>query len=392
MSATVAKSARVDAPPVTSRPRALFVGGTRYDIPLRSGLARKWDAVGGELDLRVIGRAGAVEAEDPRFRLFDAPGRLPSGVAFYPWLMRAVASEMRSFRPDLVITQSPYEAFACLPALRGPERPKLIVELHADWRTAARLYGSRTRRLYAGLSDRVAVYALRRADGTRALSPFTARIAEEATGRKPVASFTTYFDLESFTTEPPRPLPAERGIAWIGVLQRYKDPELLAKAWRLAAPQVPGARLTIVGRGPTQAVVDDLVREFPDRVEARPRLEPPEIARLLDRSTLLAMTSAAGSEGVPRVIMEAFVRGRPVVCTSVGGIPDVVEPEHNGLLVEPGDADQFAAALVRILTDRGLAERLAEGASEQARPARWSADSYAQSVREMVDRVLTDAR
>jgi glycosyltransferase involved in cell wall biosynthesis len=301
-----------------------------------------------------------------------------------------VGRELRSFRPEAIVTKSPFEAFALLPARSlARHRLRLIVELHGDWRTAPRLYGSPVRRLYAPLADRAAVFALRRADGVRAVSGYTASLAERATGRRTMSIFPTYFDLQSFASEPPRPLPVRPAVAWIGVLQRYKNPSVLAEAWRLAAPRLDGARLMVVGSGPLQPIVDDLVREFPQRVTSIPRLTPPEVAKLLDESTLLALSSE--SEGLPRVIMEAFARGRPVVATRAGGIPDIVQPERNGLLVDRGDPRALADALVRVITDRAFAERLAQGALEDADQFHWTADRYAQALRRLVDSLLLSA-
>ena len=362
-----------------------MIGATQYDLPLAPGLARKWDAVTELVDMHIIGRRGVVEQEDPRFRLIGTPDAI-GGAGFYAALPLIAASEMRRHRPDVVITQSPYEAFACF-ALWRRRPPKLIVELHGDWRTASRLYGSPLRRTYAALADRAAVAGLRWADETRTLSPFTAGLAKDATGKEPVANYTTYFDLESFTEEV-KPLPKRPTVAWVGVLEGYKNPQVLADAWRLVAPQLPDAQLVVVGQGPLQPIIGELAEEHPDQVRAVPRLEPPEVAGLLDDSTLLAMSSE--SEGVPRVIMEAFTRGRAVVCTAVGGIPDVVKPEHNGLLVEPGNPEELASALVRILGDPELAERLGRGALQDAQQARWSPPTYARAVREMVDSTLTD--
>src|SRR5207237_10936338 len=62
-----------------------------------------------------------------------------------------------------------------------------------------------------------------------------------------------------------------------------------------------------------------------------------------------------------RVLIEAFLRGRGVVGSRVGGIADLVEDGVSGLLVEP-EPEPLADALVRVLSDRALAERLAEGA------------------------------
>ena len=126
-----------------------------------------------------------------------------------PWI---VAQEVRRFRPDVVLTQSPYEALPVLGVLRTlRERPKLVVEIQGDWRSATRFYGSRSRRFFASAADRAAALVLRRADGTRAISDFTAALAEQVTGRKPLATFPTYTNLESFIADEEIELPARVG-------------------------------------------------------------------------------------------------------------------------------------------------------------------------------------
>jgi glycosyltransferase involved in cell wall biosynthesis len=82
--------------------------------------------------------------------------------------------------------------------------------------------------------------------------------------------------------------------------------------------------------------------------------------------------------------VEAFARGRGVVGARAGGIPDIVEDGVNGLLVSPHDVDGLAGALVRVLTDRGLAKSLAEGA--HAASERWlqSPEQFAARMRELV--------
>jgi glycosyltransferase involved in cell wall biosynthesis len=367
-----------------ARRRVLIVGSSDIDLPLAPTLAKKWDAVSRDLDVRIIGRAQTVRSPDRRFRLVPQGPRRLRGLGYYAALAAIVGRELRSFGPEVIITTRPYEAFALLPVWKlARPRPKLLVELHGDWRTAPRLYGSSLRRLYGGLSDRAALYALRQADGTRAVSEYTASLAKEATGRGPLSVFPTFFDLGSFTRQPPEPLPEQPAVAWIGALQRVKNPDLLADAWRVAAARTSAARLVVVGQGPLQPVVAKLARDVPARVRLTPRLAPAEVARLLDDSTLLAVSSA--SEGYPRVIMEAFARGRPVVATRVGGIPDLVETGTNGVLVEPGDAEALAAGLVRVLEDRQFAERLSQGALQSAQYLQWTPDRYAKALRQLVD-------
>ena len=72
-----------------------------------------------------------------------------------------LARELRSFRPQAILTQSPYEAAAVLVGRRlARSDARLVVDVHGDWRTLSRLYGSRLRALLRPLTDRIAVAAL----------------------------------------------------------------------------------------------------------------------------------------------------------------------------------------------------------------------------------------
>ena len=366
---------------LVAKPRVLFVGRTRYRLPLSESLSRKWDALAEELDCRVLATAaaGSSGAGDERFRLVgDGPG-----VAFYAALPFRIAGEVRRFRPDAIVAQSPYEALAALAGRAlGHRRAKVVLEVHGDWRTLARLYGSPLRRLAAPVADRLAALAVRRADAVRALSPFTIELVRSY-GAEPAAAFATYSDLSAFADPPVQPLPVDPSVLFVGVLERYKNLDGLAAAWRLAAPRAPGARLRIVGKGRERAIVERLVSDLPTQTEWTPELTPTEVVRALDESSLLVLPSR--SEGLPRVALEALLRGRPVVGARAGGIPDAVQHETNGLLVAVGDPQALADALVRALADRALLERLA--AAARASVAQWmqTADEYARNVRELVE-------
>jgi glycosyltransferase involved in cell wall biosynthesis len=371
-----------------SRPKVLFVGSDNFDLPLSPALAKKWDAISEELDVRSISPAGVVRSADPRFRLVRQAPPPIGHLVYFASLPAIVGLELRRFRPDVIVTTGPYEAFMLLPAWKVVRpRAKLLVQLHGDWRTASRVYGSPLRRLYAGLSDRAAEFALRHASGVRALSEFTESLALDVAGRSPLSVFPAYIDLESFAREPPRPLPDRPSIAWIGVLQRSKNPRLLADAWRLVAARTTAARLVVVGEGPERPIVDELLRDFPTRATRLSSLDPGEVARLLDDSTVLVVSSE--TEGLPRVIMEAFTRARPVVATAVGGVPDIVKTGRNGILVPPGDAQELAEALVRVLDDRAFAEQLSRGALEDAGRLRRSPTEFSSAFRQFVDSALS---
>jgi glycosyltransferase involved in cell wall biosynthesis len=107
-----------------------------------------------------------------------------------------------------------------------------------------------------------------------------------------------------------------------------------------------------------------------------------EVAAALDDAWVLVLPSR--SEGMGRVLVEAFCRGRGVVGTRAGSIPNLVVDGVSGLLVEPGDSPALADALVRVLSDAALAERLAAGAREAAAPWLQTPEQYARRMRELV--------
>jgi len=67
----------------------------------------------------------------------------------------------------------------------------------------------------------------------------------------------------------------------------------------------------------------------------------------------------------------AYAFGRPVIASAIGDLPEVVKNEVTGLLVKPGDADGLAAAMLRLLSDPGLAAKLGEAGENSVRDA-WA--------------------
>ena len=375
------------------RPRVLLVGRTRYTLPLPGWLAKKFDALGRQLDYLAFAAADpGSPLADERFRLVP-PGRPRAldGVLFYlraPFRIRRLIKE---FQPDVIVAESPYTAAPALIAratVRRP-RPRLVVEVHGDWRTATRLYGSPKRRLLSPFADALSRIALRRGDAVRAVSPYTGGLVEEVRGIPVTATFPTYTDLSAFTERPPAPLPDKPVALFVGVLERYKNLDGLVAAWRIAAPQVPGAKLVIVGKGSRADLVEELLAELPGQVEWIPELSPADVAATLDEASIFVLPSR--SEGLPRVLMEAFARGRGAIGGRAGGIPELVHDGETGLLVDPEDVDALADALVRVLADRSLAERFGRAAHELYRSVHTTPSEYAARVRALVEASLREA-
>ncbi len=351
------------------KPRVLFVGPTRYELPLSPGLERKWAAIEEVIDHKVLARqATSCYKADSRFELV--------GGSFYsrlPWLVRRA---VRDFRPQAVVAEDPRTA-----ALVTAARPgvPVIAEVHGNWRHSTRLYGSPARKTLSPVVDRLDEWGVRHADAVRALSGYTAGLVEQTRGKPPDAVFPTYSDLSAFTG-PVRPLPERPQALFVCVLEPYKNVEGLAEAWRRAAPQVPGARLVVVGKGSQRAAIEGTADEYLDQ------LTPGQVAEKLDESTVLVLPSRY--EGLGRVVIEAFARGRGVVATRAGGVLDLVDDGEQGLLVDPEDTQGLADALVRVLADRVLAERL--GAAAHARFPVWNQtpEQFAERLRALVESVL----
>jgi glycosyltransferase involved in cell wall biosynthesis len=362
------------------KPRLLIVGRSRYRLPLERGPAEKFAALRGELDLRVLASArDGSPTTDETFRLVP-PSRPLDGLRFWAALPARVRREVVDFRPDAILVQSPYEAAAVLLAHVG--RP-VILEVHGDWRTATRLYGSSARRLLAPLADRIADASVRRVDAVRTISTYTTGLVRSV-GVEPSATFPAFMDLEPFLS-PPLPLPPEPHALFVGVLERYKGVDTLADAWRLAAPRTGSAKLRVIGRGTRAHVIEALVRDLPDRTEWEPELPNALIAGEIDAATVLVLPSR--SEGLGRIVVETLCRGRPVVATHVGGITDLVSDGVNGILVGPHDSSALADAVVRVVGDRSLAERLASGARPSVGPWLATPEEYAARVRSLVEKV-----
>jgi glycosyltransferase involved in cell wall biosynthesis len=366
-----------------------MVGRSRYSLPLSPSLEEKFAALSAELDVRVLAAAGSGTGVDERFRLVRAiRPRALDGLAFYATLPFRVARELRDFRPDAVLAQGAQEAALCVLG-RGLARvpTKVIADIHGDPGAPARLYGAPRRRLLAPLADAFARYGLRHSDGVRTISAYTSGLVRRV-GVEPTAEFAAFMDLEPFLEREPAPLPERPVALFVGVLERYKAVDVLVDAWRLAAARVPDTTLHLVGRGTLRDAPARLVADLPSQTRWTESLATPEVAQALDDATVLVLPSR--SEGLGRVVVEAFCRGRGVIGSRVGGIPDIVEEGQTGLLVPPEDPAALADALVRVLEDPALAERLGVAARAAVRPWLATSEEYARRIRALVDEVTKD--
>lgn len=346
----------------TGRPRAVYLGQglsfppndeLRRKLALHARFLRQTNITTGKAGVRRVSGVRVVSLPQVRPPILG-------GLLFYataPFL--ALGSAVGRHRAAIVC-QSPFEALGVILLSRlVPEalRPRVQVELHGDWRTAPRLYGSRGRALLGPLSDRAAEWSLRRADRVRVVSKLLADQARQAGYRGPIDRHFTFSHFGAFLERPPTSLPDQPRALFIGVLERYKAIDVLLEAWHDVVAVIPEAELLIVGEGTLGPKLRQRLstRDIPS-VRLKSPVSQPELARLLDGCTCMVLPSR--SEGLPRVVMEAMARGRPVVVSDVGGMRELVVEGVTGRLVPAGDARKLANVLAETLGDRDGAARL----------------------------------
>ncbi len=91
-------------------------------------------------------------------------------------------------------------------------------------------------------------------------------------------------------------------------------------------------------------------------------VSPSEVPEIIRQHDVLLLPTYWESEGYPGVILEAMQCGRPVIATRWAGIPEVVEDEKSGLLVEPRSSASLRDAIVRLMHNPELYNRLCGGA------------------------------
>lgn len=157
-------------------------------------------------------------------------------------------------------------------------------------------------------------------------------------------------------------LPAEEGtqnIVCVGRIEPLKGQDLLVRAFGMIAGKHPRARLQIIGpdRWPGPRSFHQLLSGLVPDPAIRERIEMPgtvtmgDVAGILRGARLVSVPSR-GFESFSFAALEAMAHARPIVATSVGALPELIQAEQNGLLVPPEDPALLASAIDRLLHER----------------------------------------
>lgn len=194
-------------------------------------------------------------------------------------------------------------------------------------------------------------------------------------------------DVEAFATV--RRAPSTRlRLGFVGSLMVSKAPDVLLQAVAKLAPE--SVSLSIYGAFSAYHG-DDSYRHVLERWLAQPHVRLvgpvahdalPDVMGSID----VLVTPSVWPENSPLSILEALASGVPVIASRVGGIPELVGHDHNGLLFEPGDVDGLVHAITRLIDEPDLLPRL-----RTARSPIPSLSAELSAIRAITDRAIAEA-
>jgi len=183
-------------------------------------------------------------------------------------------------------------------------------------------------------------------------------------------------DYERFH-QPAEPLPAyddgRPTILFLGRLEERKGFQYMLEAFARVRLVVPDARLLVAGaftREDREPFVRQARREGIRGVHFIGYVSEEDKPRYF-RSCDVFCAPSIGFESFGIVLLEAMAAGRPIVASNIPGYRSVLSHGREGLLVEPGDSEALAQALVRLLRDPELRAQMAQQGEQTARKFAW---------------------
>jgi glycosyltransferase involved in cell wall biosynthesis len=157
---------------------------------------------------------------------------------------------------------------------------------------------------------------------------------------------------------------SEPRLLCIGRLIPIKGHLVLLRALAQARARVPGLVLDVAGRGPLEPALKAYARELGVEDAVRFLGFVSQVERAIEESAIVVVPSLG--EGFGMVALETMERARPVIASSVGGLPEIVAHGETGLVVPAGDAEALAQAMVELGSDLGRAAAMGAAGRDRA--------------------------
>jgi glycosyltransferase involved in cell wall biosynthesis len=208
-----------------------------------------------------------------------------------------------------------------------------------------------------------------------------------------VLSIPTGIDVQRFASADGSKVRAELGLGagdivlgTAAALRSWKGHEYLLRAVQLILRDFPEVKLVLAGEGPYRPKVEAWIKELGISGSVfllGHREDVPEVIKAFDVSLLVSYAS----EGIPQFVLQSMAAGKPVVGSTIGGIPEVVVDGVNGALVPPRDPHAIADALRAMLLEPETRRRMGEAGHRMALESHTS-ERMLDSLEELYCKIL----
>jgi glycosyltransferase involved in cell wall biosynthesis len=176
-------------------------------------------------------------------------------------------------------------------------------------------------------------------------------------------------------------------VATAAVLRPQKAIDVLLDAFTLLRREVPNVHLVIAGDGPMRQELEHHMRTARNQEHVHFLGLRGDVESILWQADVAAL--ASDYEGMPLFAFECMANRTPLVASSVGGLPELIEDGVSGVLVPPRNPKALAGALSGLLADSGRRERISAAASELL--SSFTIDRVAAQYAELYERLVSEA-
>lgn len=158
-------------------------------------------------------------------------------------------------------------------------------------------------------------------------------------------------------------------VAYVGRIKRYKQVDILIKAFELVRKKIPDAELIAAGKGDCHNELRGLAEELGVNLELYGEITDEEKVRIMQSSWVFVTPSMKEGWGI--TIIEANACGTPAIAFNVPGLRDSIKNERTGLLVEYGNIKSLSEAVINVLENEQLREELSKNAFIYSKQFSW---------------------
>jgi glycosyltransferase involved in cell wall biosynthesis len=189
-------------------------------------------------------------------------------------------------------------------------------------------------------------------------------------------------------------LTTEPVILWVGGFYPWHDLDLLIESFTQVLQKQPSARLVLVGDGQTRHLVAQKVarnglQHAVIMTGAIAHTKVPEMVSIAEVAVVPAapIPASRGGTGTPLKLFEYMAAGKAIVATALNQATEVIQDGQNGLLVDAGDVNGFAKAMLELLDDSAKRGRLGQNARQHA-VEQYSWEEYTRRLEEIYKSVV----